>query len=215
MKEARTVIIAVDIQNDFCPGGSLAVAGGHQVVEPMNKIIRAGRENGYLIVLGRDWHTPDSLHFAKNNPESVWPEHCIQGTPGAEFHHCLDLEGGIIISKGMNPKDLNSYSEFSGLTEDGLTLEELLKKHNIKRVLIGGLATDYCVKATAIDAAKAGFSASILEEAIRAVNLNLDEDGNPRGPKLLTDEDLALREMIRAGVKISSVRWESFKAENA
>lgn len=186
--EIKTALILVDVQSDFCPEGKLAVTDGHHVVEPLNNAVRYAREHGWLIVTGRDWHPAITTHFAKDG--GVWPEHCVQETIGAEFHTDLDIDGAIVVSKGTRP-DEDGYSEFDGHTEDGKTLEELLKTCGKTRVLVGGLATDYCVKATALDAARLGFETYVLLDAIKAVNLQPD------------DEAKAVAEMVRGGVKFT------------
>lgn len=162
-----TALILVDVQNDFCPGGSLAIPSGDEVVWPLNHEVTGARNNGWMIIAGRDWHPEVSKHFKDFG--GVWPIHCVQNTEGARFHPDLDTEGAIIISKGMDPDNVDSYSEFLGITEDGKTLEQLLRESGVTRVLVGGLATDFCVKATAIDAANLGFETYILRHASRPV----------------------------------------------
>ena len=185
-----TAIIFVDVQNDFCPGGKLGVTEGDKVVEPLNLIQRQAVDLMWLRVYGRDWHPKNSKHFIEFG--GPWPEHCIEGTFGAEFHKDLNVGEdslGFIISKGMDPENPISYSEFLGVTKDGKTLEQLLKEHRVKRVVVGGLATDYCVKETAKDAARLGFLTYVLTDAVKAVNLNTGDD------------ELAFAEMEEAGVR--------------
>jgi len=177
----RTVAIGVDIQNDFCPGGSLAVAEGDEVVEPFNQAAEWVRDNNGDVIFTRDWHPADTTHFG------VWPNHCQQNTVGAEFHKGLRVIDGhdAVVSKGMGPNE-DAYSGFDARTNDGTILEELINPDRLQRIalVIGGLATDYCVKATTLDALKFArrearkgriVDVYIVEEAIRAVNINPDD----------------------------------------
>jgi len=181
-----TALILIDVQNDFCPGGTLAVPDGDKVVWPLNHEVTSAKNRGWLLIAGRDWHPRKSVHFAEFG--GIWPVHCVQGTFGAEFHKELDTKGATIISKGMDPADANSYSEFLGFTEDDKTLEQLLRESSIKRIVLGGLATDYCVKGTALDAISLGFETYLLRHASRAVNLKPEDEG------------LAIQKMYEAGV---------------
>ena len=187
----KEALIIVDVQNDFCPGGKLAVRNGDKVVGPLNEFSRYLRDQQGLLVATRDWHPASSRHFSENG--GLWPIHCVQETPGAKFHPGLDLNGAVIISKGMGEEE-NAYSGFDGRTEDGPGLEELLKENRINRLYIGGLATDYCVKSTAIDGAYKGFEVWLLNDAVRAVNIN-PEDGRS-----------ALQEMVNHHISITTVR---------
>lgn len=151
----RVVLVGVDIQNDFCPGGNLAVAEGDQVVKPFNQVAEWVREHKGIVALTRDWHPTETNHFG-NPPDfsETWPVHCVAETKGADFHPDLDVEDGDpIFSKGTKV-DESAYSGFEGATHSGMTLETLLKPihHERVAVIIGGLATDYCVKATVLDA---------------------------------------------------------------
>lgn len=159
-----SALIVVDVQNDFCPGGSLAVTYGDQVVAPLNVLIGRFIEVGRPVFFTRDWHPAKAKHFAK------WPVHCVQGTPGAEFHPKLNVpKGGIIITKGDDLEG-DAYSGFAGHDEHGIPLEELLLKHGVTTLYIGGLATDYCVKATVLDGLTHGFSVVFLDYCSRAVD---------------------------------------------
>ncbi len=177
-----SALILVDVQNDFCPGGSLAVPDGDQVVGPLNLMISHARRNGWLVVATGDQHPRVTTHF------DVWPVHCVQNTFGAAFRSDLDIDAEVkVVSKGQGPTD-NAYSGFDGQLPDGTTLAQLLHSNAIDRVFIGGLATDYCVKATAMDAV-AGFETVLLTDACRAVNINPG------------DEVLALAVMAQAGIE--------------
>jgi nicotinamidase/pyrazinamidase len=189
--DADTALIVVDVQNDFAdPDGSLYVPGGEEVLPVIDREIDRAIAAGALVVYTQDWHPPDTPHFEKDG--GIWPVHCVQGTWGAELHPDLKVVGEI-IRKGTRGED--GYSGFtvrdpqSG-DEESTHLEDLLRERHIRRVVIGGLATDYCVKATAIDAATKGFSPVVLAGAIRAVNL---EQG---------DGERALDEVRAAGAVI-------------
>jgi nicotinamidase/pyrazinamidase len=158
-------LVIVDVQRDFCAGGALAVPDGDAVVQPLNSYIEVFRSANLPIVATRDWHPPNHISFRERG--GLWPPHCVQGTEGAEFHPQLKLpEETLIISKATQP-DLEAYSGF-----EGTELESLLKSKGVKRLFVGGLATDYCVKMTVLDALKLGFTTFLLEDAIRGVNVN-------------------------------------------
>ena len=163
----RIALLIVDAQNDFCPGGALAVSEGDQVVEPLNHMIRYARKRGWVVVVSRDWHPRKTNHFAEFGGR--WLVHCVQNTPGAEFHPHLLSVGATIISKGMQP-DEDGYSPFDGVTEDGEDFEDFLQCNKIGRIYIGGLATDYCVKAAVLDALDKTFEVYLLTDACRGVD---------------------------------------------
>ncbi|MBI3324932.1 MAG: nicotinamidase [Candidatus Omnitrophica bacterium] len=161
-------LLIVDVQRDFCPGGSLPVPGGDRVVPVLNRYIRLAAQAGLPLVACRDWHPPKTRHFAPYG--GAWPVHCVEHTPGAAFHPDLALAAGAgIVSKGMDP-DQDSYSCFDG-TLEGIAFERWLRGRGISGLIIGGLATDYCVKATVIDAAKRGFAVTVLTDAIAGVDV--------------------------------------------
>lgn len=168
MAHNKKALIIVDVQNDFCPGGSLAVAHGDEVVTPLNKLTKEFLDRGEPVYKTRDWHPSQTKHFEKYG--GIWPVHCVQGTSGAEFHPALNDDPRVtIISKGFD-ENVEGYSGF-----DGTNLAELLRAEDVNEVWIGGLATDYCVKHTVIDAAKEGFKVKALADAMRAVNINPDD----------------------------------------
>ncbi|HEX5159732.1 MAG TPA: nicotinamidase [Ktedonobacterales bacterium] len=180
-------LIVVDVQNDFCSGGSLAVPGGDAVVPVLNEYMARAADAGVPIFVTRDWHPEHTTHFVTEG--GPWPPHCVQGTHGAEFHPELRLPSGIpVVSTGMGPDD-QGYSGFDGKLPGGQSLEDALRNHSVDHVYVGGLATDYCVRATVLDALKRGFAASVLIDAVRAVNVQAG------------DGERALNEMLAAGAE--------------
>ena len=172
-------LIVVDMQRDFMPGGALPVPGGDEIIPIVNECVKKFRERGALIVATRDWHPPDHISFRERG--GPWPRHCVQNTPGAEF--VVELpEDAIIISKATEPEK-EAYSGF-----EGTNLAEVLREKGVKRVYVCGVATEYCVKATALDAVKHGFETYLLTDAVKGIN-----------PE---DERKALEELQRAGVKL-------------
>ena len=162
-------LIIVDMQNDFLPGGSLAVPDGDKVIAPLNRAIFLFGEKGLPIFATRDWHPPNHISFKEQG--GLWPPHCVQHTRGVSFASALDPPcSGHIISKAMSA-DQDAYSGF-----DGTNLHLQLRSMRITRLFIGGVATDYCVKATVLDARKLGYSVYVLNDCIRAVNMNPDDD---------------------------------------
>lgn len=159
---ANDALIIVDLQRDFCPGGKLPVAEGDEIVPIVNRLIDEATAAGALVVASRDWHPPDHSSFtAAGGP---WPEHCVRGTEGARFHKGLRLPGAaIIVSKGESP-ERDQYSAF-----DATGLADELRRRDIKRVIIGGLAQEICVRATALDAAGAGFRTHVALPATRPI----------------------------------------------
>lgn len=162
------ITIAVDVQNDFCPGGSLAVETGDEVVAPLNHSLTATRHLGGIAIATRDWHPQETPHFEK------WPVHCVAQTYGAAFHEDLNLEEqDVIINKGTGQAD--GYSGFEGKTENQQTIKEIIESlpHGRTMIAIGGLATDYCIKSTVLDALKHHKSPTtdiyVIEDAVRGV----------------------------------------------
>ena len=156
-------LIIVDMQNDFMPSGALPIENAHTIIPIINKYIKLFKDLGGTIVATRDWHPPNHISF--NIRGGPWPPHCIQNTKGAEFHPFLELPSNtIVVSKATN-EDKEAYSGF-----DSTELDSVLKARKIKRVFICGVATEYCVKATAIDAINLGYQTFILIDAIKGVN---------------------------------------------
>jgi nicotinamidase/pyrazinamidase len=187
-----SALLVVDVQNDFAdPAGNLHVEEGQRVVPLVNGEVERARAGGATVVYTQDWHPDHTPHFAKDG--GIWPDHCIQGTWGAAFHPDLTVAGEI-VRKGDDGRD--GYSGFSVRDplsgEVGATqLESLLRRAGVERVVICGLATDYCVVETVLDARRLGFDVAVLAGAIRAVNL---EEG---------DGDRAIARMRDAGASIS------------
>lgn len=198
-----TALIVIDVQNDFCPNGQLAVADGDAVVAPINSLISAAD----VVVLTQDWHPADHLSFASNHkdcepfslidmpygPQVLWPEHCVQGSKGANFHADLKSDrADIVIRKGFNAA-IDSYSAFYENDKSTKTgLAGYLRDREISDLTFAGLATDFCVAWSALDAIKEGFSASVVLRACRAIDL----DGSL---------DNALKNLKSAGVNLVDV----------
>ncbi|MDD5166537.1 MAG: bifunctional nicotinamidase/pyrazinamidase [Candidatus Omnitrophica bacterium] len=171
--KSKKALLVVDVQNDFCPGGALGVPAGHKIVPVINRYIRIFLKKKSVIFATRDWHPVRTKHFKDFG--GLWPVHCIQNTLGAAFHPELKLpKEAILLYKGMNP-DKNSYSAFHAEDESGVSLLAWLKRLGIKEIYIAGLATDYCVKYSAIDAIKYGLKVKILIDAVQGVNLKPDD----------------------------------------
>jgi nicotinamidase/pyrazinamidase len=188
----KNALIIVDVQNDFCPGGALAVAEGHTVVPVLNRYIDKFMQARLPIFATRDWHPVRTSHF--NTGGGPWPPHCIQGSKGSQFHRDLRLPAdAIIVSAGMG-SDEDGYSGFLGIDGGGIKLSDLLRRDGIERICVGGLATDYCVKHTVLDGLREGFEVVLLEDATRGVNL---QPG---------DSERAIEEMIQAGATKANER---------
>jgi nicotinamidase/pyrazinamidase len=172
-------LIVVDVQNDFCEGGALAVPDGDAVIEPLNRLAT----DAQFVVATRDWHPRNHGSFKEFG--GPWPVHCVQGSEGAELHPRLD-RGRIdaIVNAGAEP-DLEGYSGF-----EETELEQLLREHGAREVHLGGLALDYCVKATALDARRLGFDVVVHRDATRAI------DAQPG------DAERAVEELCAAGVRV-------------
>lgn len=172
--DRATALVVVDMQNDFAdPGGSLYVAGGEHVVDFVNQELQWASDAGAVIVYTQDWHPASTPHFAKDG--GVWPVHCVAGTWGAELHPGLHVVAGAdVVRKGTGGED--GYSAFSvreptSGEQAGTGLDDLLRARGVTRVVIVGLATDYCVKETGLDARRLGFDATVITDAIGAVDL--------------------------------------------
>jgi nicotinamidase/pyrazinamidase len=179
--DSKAALIVVDVQNDFAaPKGSLHVQGGPDIIPLVNSEVRLATEAGALVVYTQDWHPESTPHFARDG--GMWPVHCVADTWGAELHPDLEVVGPT-VRKGSNGED--GYSGFT--MRDPTTgkttpteLEELLRERGVERVVVCGLATDYCVSATALDATRLGFRTEVLQDAIAAVNLQPDDGEKAR-----------------------------------
>jgi nicotinamidase/pyrazinamidase len=159
----------VDVQNDFCPGGALAVPEGDRVVPVLNRYIADAMAVGSPVYASRDWHPPVTSHFKDHGGE--WPPHCIQETSGASFHQGLQLPvTAVVVTKGQDPASAG-YSAFDGRTAEGRSLLSDLRERQVDHLYVGGLATDYCVKHSVLDALRLGFSVTVLGDAIAGVDV--------------------------------------------
>jgi nicotinamidase/pyrazinamidase len=185
MKYDNAALILVDIQNDFCPGGALAVAGGDEVVPVANRLI----PKFSVVVSTQDWHPSDHCSFQSQG--GPWPPHCVQGTPGAELHPALDKSRITSAVRKAFRREADSYSEFAGVDEKGRTLDQLLRERGVTALYVVGLATDYCVRATVLDGLTLGYKVIVVTDGVRAVNVKPD------------DGTTALKQMAQAGAKLA------------
>lgn len=198
-------LIVVDIQNDFCEGGSLAVKDAHQIIDVANNMIKHFNQNNFLVVATKDWHPSTHKSFGSNSNGTVgeigtlngllqvwWPDHCIENTYGSEFHPAL-AEIETVIYKGTN-LEIDSYSGFfdNGKLKE-TNLLKILKENSVTELFILGLATDYCVKYTVLDALELGFNVNVVSNGCKGVNLSPNDSNN------------ALLEMKNKGAEI--INW--------
>ncbi len=178
---AKDALIVVDMQRDFMPGGTLPVPEGDNIVPRLNQYIRLFFERGLPVFFTRDWHPPDHISFKDQG--GVWPPHCVQDTEGAKFHPDLYIppDNRFIISKGTS-REFDAYSGFQGTM-----LDQLLKERGTKRVFVGGVATDYCVKNTVLGAINLGYEAFLLLDGIKGVDVKQG------------DSQRAIEDMLGAG----------------
>lgn len=182
----KDALVIVDMQNDFMPGGSLPVPNALTIIPKINKYVELFIKAKALVIATRDWHPPNHVSFLTRG--GPWPPHCIQGTKGAEFHPDINLPPEtIIVSKGYN-ENIEAYSGF-----EGTDLNQILRSSGIRRLFVCGVATDYCVKATALDAIRLGYTVFVLEDAIKGVDI-------PKG-----SVDKAINELINEGVILLTV----------
>jgi len=172
-----SALIIIDVQNDFCPGGALAVKDGDRVIEPLNRLSGFFAAGGGRVVATQDWHPDNHASFAASQTsggaeEQLWPVHCVQGSRGADFHDGLELKPvNLIIRKGFRPR-LDSYSAFFENDRKTSTgLDGFLKNLSIDTLVLGGLATDYCVLYSALDAAALGYKTIVAADAIKGVDI--------------------------------------------
>ncbi|MEM4040546.1 MAG: nicotinamidase, partial [Ignisphaera sp.] len=169
-------LIIVDMQNDFMPGGALPVPNALEIIPTINNYINMFKGNKAVIIATRDWHPPNHISFKSRG--GPWPPHCIQGTKGAEFHPDLALPQDVLVISKAYDENIEAYSGF-----EGTNLDQVLKSREVKRIFICGVATDYCVKATALDALRLGYQVFLLMDAIKGVDI-------PRGSIAKAIEEL-------------------------
>ena len=179
-----SALVLVDIQNDFCPGGALAVAEGDKTVDVANRLM----PHFPLVVSTQDWHPVNHVSFKERG--GPWPPHCVQGTPGAELHPALNRTPIAHYFFKASSADKDAYSEFEGRDEAGHSLNEVLRGYGVTKLYVAGLATDYCVRATVLDGVSLGYQVYVCTDGVRAVNVD------PR------DGEKALNEMSKAGVRL-------------
>jgi nicotinamidase/pyrazinamidase len=188
--ERGEALLIVDVQNDFCPGGALAVPEGDQVVPILRRLAERFDAAGRPVYASRDWHPVDSTHFQVNG--GTWPVHCVQGTPGARLHENLRLPASaMIVTTGQGRTD-DGYSAMVGEVAGRGSLLEDLQARGIERLVVGGLATDYCVRHSVLDALRSGLEVVVLTDAVRAVDV-APGDGTR-----------ALEEMAAAGATLTT-----------
>lgn len=179
--DEHTVLVVVDVQNDFCPGGALPVPEGDKVVPVLNEYVEKFRKAGAAIIFTRDWHPHDHSSFKSQG--GLWPPHCVQDSKGAEFHKALIIPPGAEVVSKADKRD-EAYSFFQGTD-----LARELHQRGLTKMVVGGLATDYCVKETVLDGLKHGFEVYHLDDASRGVNVHPN------------DSELALTEIVKRGAK--------------
>jgi len=188
--DGKAALLVVDIQKDFCAGGALAAPSGDAIIPAVNRHIAEARARDMAVYATRDWHPARTSHFKEYG--GAWPPHCVQGTEGAQFHCALELPpDAIVISKGDDP-ERHGYSAFEGHTVDGKALLDDLRDRHITRVYLSGIATDYCVRESALDARKAGLEVRVLADAIAGIDVRAG------------DAQRALDEVSAAGAQVVS-----------
>jgi nicotinamidase/pyrazinamidase len=188
---SNSALLIVDVQNDFCPGGALAVPEGDRVVPVLNTYLSKFAQHGAPIFASRDWHPARTKHFQEQG--GPWPPHCIAQSAGAEFHAQLQLPAETsVVTKGTNPED-DGYSAFEAADQAGRGLGDVLRSGDVARLYVGGLATEYCVRASVLDGLKAGLDVVVLLDAVRGIDVN---EG---------DVARALDEMLRAGARTATL----------
>jgi nicotinamidase/pyrazinamidase len=166
---ADSALLLVDVQIDFCPGGALAVPGGDLIVPVLNDYVGRFDAMGLPVFASRDWHPPETAHFSGHG--GPWPPHCVQHSDGAAFHPELRLPtDAMVVTKGTDPTD-DGYSAFEAAAADGRPLAGVLAERGVERLYVGGLATDYCVRASVLDALRHGLDAVLLLDAVRGIDL--------------------------------------------
>lgn len=195
-------LLVVDVQVDFCEGGALPVPKGDLVVPVMNRYIQLFHRLACPIFASRDWHPADSEHFKIHG--GLWPVHCVQGSGGARFHPELMLpDEAIVISAGTERTE-DGYSSFEGAGDDGTPFADLLRRMGVERLYVGGLATDYCVKESALDALRQGFGVTLLTDAIRGIDLRHGDSEHAVAQMVEAGAELATLESVGTSLKVQS-----------
>lgn len=191
---AHEALIIVDVQNDFCPGGSLAVPDGDRVIPVIQQWVDRFQQQGHAIITTQDAHPSDHMSFRERG--GPWPPHCVVGTRGFDLHPGLNLPPHAVVHKGYE-RDHDAYSGFEGTVQwlstelpEPVSLQDYLRSEGVDTVYVAGLATDYCVKATVLDALKAGFDTAVIADGVRGVDV---QPG---------DSEKALAEMVRRGARL-------------
>jgi nicotinamidase/pyrazinamidase len=185
-----SALILVDVQNDFCPGGALAVDGGDQIVPIINKLI----PHFSLVISTQDWHPANHISFKERG--GPWPPHCVQGSRGADLHSALRTDRIAYYFRKASTPDKDDYSEFAGTDERGRSLDATLKSRGVSRIYVAGLATDYCVLETVLDGLKLGYDVYAVTDAMRAVNVEPQDGENAvrkmsdNGAKLVQSDEV-------------------------
>ena len=202
MAGATFALIVVDVQNDFCPGGALAVKDGDKIIPPLNALVDAFTTSNLPVCFTRDWHPPDHSSFRENG--GPWPSHCVRNSRGARFYPDLHVpKNALVVSKATEP-DKEAYSGFQGTD-----LSSTLKRMGVTELFVGGLATDYCVKNTVGDALEEGFLVNVLTDCVRGVNLKRTDSAKAlrwmkvRGAKERVSENV-LKSINRRAAVVSS-----------
>lgn len=191
MRDQLAGLLIVDVQNDFCPGGALGVPGGNRVIPVLNRYIERFADAGLPLYASRDWHPPETRHFSQFG--GSWPVHCVQSTEGAAFHPELRLpREAVILTKGTDPNE-DAYSVFQAKTADGTPFQRRLAQDQVTHLYVGGLATDYCVRASVLDALADGLAVTLLIDAIAGVEVNPG------------DSERAIAEMQAAGAATATI----------
>lgn len=183
----NSALLIIDMQNDFCPGGALAVPEADKIIGPLNRYSEHFRQQGMPVLVSRDWHPLDSKQFKDNG--GPWPVHCVQNTKGAEFPSTLRMRGAVIFSKGQDPAK-DGYSVLEAQTDKQETFNQYLKRFRIEALYVGGVATEYCVKSSVLDMLRHGYKVFLLIDAVKGID----------APEART----AMDNMIRAGGKRTS-----------
>jgi nicotinamidase/pyrazinamidase len=184
MKFKDAAPLLVDIQNDLCPGGSLAVKDGEKVCGPVNRLMREFK----LVIATQDWHPRGHCSFKEQG--GLWPEHCVQGTRGAELYPAIDRHAADLIFRKGEQAERDAYSAFEGRDEKNRLLHRVLKRHKVSTLCVAGLATDVCVRTTVLDALELGYQVIVVTDAIRAV----DESAGTKALEEISKKGARLRE---------------------